>query len=269
MSTNPQAAADIMAAQTKLIKQLGLETEAKAVGIKLSNPYLEQFITTDPEMLALKDTVARLANKSINVLILGETGTGKELIAHALHGERKGNFVAVNCAGVPSELLESEFFGHERGAFTGAVQHQDGYIAQAQDGTLFLDEIGDLPMLLQSKLLRFLQDKRFRTVGGTKEHQSNCRIVCATNQNIPTMIARRRFRSDLYYRIKGTVLKLKPLSDRPEADVQTIVSKFSKRADKPAFAEYLIGLIKSDTLQGNVRELLSMIEEDNILNEGN
>lgn len=262
---NPITKADLLSRHIAAIKELGLTELAKDIGVSISNPYLDQFLTTDNDLNNVKETVIKLTDKQLPIIIIGESGTGKELIAHALHGDRKGQFIAVNCAGVPGELLESEFFGHERGAFSGAYNKQDGYIAQAQDGTLFLDEIGDLPHLLQAKLLRFLQDKRYRPIGSTKEQQSNCRIISATNQNIPGLIGARRFRADLYYRLKGSIIRLKSLKERPKEDIELLVNKYSERKEKTELIDRLYEQVQTDVIKGNVRELLNVINEDNCL----
>lgn len=177
----------------------------KATGLPLrsdeTEEWLAKFITQDAIMLKLKDTVRKLAKHNDPILIQGDTGTGKEILAHALHGKRAGKFLAINCAGLPENLIESELFGHTRGAFTGAMSDKKGMMVEAKDGTLFLDEIGEMPLLMQSKLLRAIQDNEVRPVGSNEHRAINCRFVFATNQNIKEMVVNRTFRIDLYARI--------------------------------------------------------------------
>lgn len=187
--------------------------------------HLRQFITNDSELLAMKEDVIRLAKCPHEVLITGETGTGKELIARALRGDREGKFVAVNCAGLPENLIESELFGHTKGSFTGADSSRAGLFAIANDGALFLDEIGELPMQMQGKLLRALQDKTIRRVGSKEEEPINCKFICATNKNVKGMVEQGTFRQDLYARISTFELHIKSLSER-RGDVVSIVNSF-------------------------------------------
>lgn len=184
--------------------------------------WLRRFITVDPDMLSLKDDVRKLAAESDEVLIYGETGTGKEIIARALHGERIGKFVAVNCAGLPRELIESELFGHMKGSFTGAIETKQGLMTIAKNGTLFLDEIGEMPIDVQGKLLRALQEKIIRKVGGNANEEISCRVVSATNKNLSEMVAAKQFRVDLYARLSTFELHTKPLRSRL-SDVVPIV----------------------------------------------
>src|SRR6185369_1953194 len=161
-------------------------------------------ITGSPEMLKVTRTIERVAGADVSVMLLGASGTGKELLARGLHDtspRSKGAFVAINCAAIPDTLLESELFGHEKGAFTGAVKTTEGKIEQAHGGTLFLDEVGDIPLQLQVKLLRFLQERVIERIGGRKSIEVDTRIVCATHQNLEAMIGDGRFREDLFYRL--------------------------------------------------------------------
>lgn len=204
-------------ALTKAIAEAGLTDLAHEAGMKIldyTDSVLSEFITQDPDMLQMKADVRLLAKETCNVLILGESGTGKDIIARALHGNRSGEFVAINCAGIPNELLEGEFFGATKGSYTGCHQDKVGLIEIANNGTLFLDEIGDMPLLLQSKLLKFLDSHKYRRVGDTKERDSNCRIVSATNQNIQSLIDECKFRLDLYYRLNDWLINIKPLRER-------------------------------------------------------
>src|ERR671913_554345 len=167
---------------------------------------LGTMVTAAPEMLKVARTIERVANADVSVMLLGASGTGKELLAKGLHqssGRREGAFVAINCAAIPDNLLEAELFGYEKGAFTGAVKTTEGKIEQAEGGTLFLDEVGDIPLPLQVKLLRFLQERTIERIGGRSPIAVDTRIVCATHQDLEAMIAAGRFRDDLYYRLSG------------------------------------------------------------------
>jgi two-component system, NtrC family, response regulator len=182
-----------------------------------SNSPLAGVIATDEAMLKVCRMVEKVAPTDVSVLILGESGTGKELLAHAIHAlsaRSTGRFVAINCAAIPEQLLESELFGHEKGAFTGAVKQTLGKVEMAEGGTLFLDEIGDMPAPLQAKLLRFLQDRVIERLGGRKPIPVNVRVVCATNQDLQALILEQRFRQDLYYRISAVTVNVPPLRQR-------------------------------------------------------
>jgi len=210
-----------------------------------ADQWLEKFITQDVEMLALKRIVSRLAGYEDTVLIHGESGTGKELIARALHGQRKGKFVDVNCGGFPEHLFESEMFGHVKGAFTGAYADKTGLIAQANNGTLFIDEIAELPMFMQTKLLRVIQERVFRRVGGVVNEPFTTRIVAATHARLRD---NPRFREDLYWRISTVELEITPLRERL-GDVPLILNSMGYTG---------AALVCSDPvnfLRGNVREL--------------
>lgn len=225
---------------------------------------LKNFLTVYPPLVSIKtELIPKLTPSDIPVLILGETGTGKEMIAESLHGERKGKLVKVSCCSIPGELLESEFFGAKKGAYTGCNYDKEGYIKEADGGTLFLDEIGDMPLLLQGKLLRVLNDKRYRRVGDMEERVSNFRVVSATNR-FDIKKEPERFRSDVYHRLAGTVIKLPSLGKRGVEDIKLIVDKFvlPGRVD---IAEKILADVTARTLDGNVRELLNIIQEHNVL----
>lgn len=182
---------------------------------KSTEEYLAQLLTSDSRMLELKDKCRRLSTISDTILITGETGTGKELIARSLHGSRTGKFYAVNCGGFPEHIVDSILFGHRRGSFTGADRDHTGVFISAQDGTVFLDEIAELPMLMQSKLLRVLQEHEVTPVGSNRTFKTNARIVCATNKHLRQQIEiHRTFREDLYWRISTFTLETIPLRDR-------------------------------------------------------
>jgi two-component system NtrC family response regulator len=228
---------------------------------------------------ALQEVLGRAARASATdatVLIRGESGTGKELLARSIHGLSRradGAFVAINCAALPETLLESELFGHERGAFTGAVALQRGRIEQAAGGTLFLDEIGDLPATVQVKLLRFLQEREFSRLGGTETLRADVRVITATHRDLEKLIGEGRFREDLYYRIHVVNLVLPPLRDRRE-DIPELVehflSRYAKRYDRAVEGmsrEAMDALIKY-AYPGNVRELENILEQAVVLARG-
>jgi PAS domain S-box-containing protein len=217
-----------------------------------------------------------VAPTDANVLILGETGTGKELVARAIHRispRRNLPFITLNCAAIPTGLLESELFGYERGAFTGALQQKIGRFEMAHRGTLFLDEVGDIPLDLQPKLLRALQEKAFERLGGTKTIPIDVRLVAATNRNLTQMMRDKLFRSDLYYRLKVFPITTPPLRDHPE-DIPVLVRHFTKKYAGKMGRQ--IDKIPSETMQalvnwhwpGNVRELENFIERSVILSSG-
>jgi formate hydrogenlyase transcriptional activator len=210
------------------------------------------------------------------VLINGETGTGKELIAEAIHkwsGRSNGPFVKVNCAAIPSDLLENELFGHERGAYTGAIARSIGRFERANRGTLFLDEIGDLPLKLQPKLLRVLQDRRFERLGGSTTIHSDVRVICATHRNLTELTGERQFRADLFYRLSVFPIELPPLRERPE-DIRLLAHHFAMnyadRMRKPitAISEEFMAALARHSWPGNVRELQNVIERSVILSTG-
>ena len=221
----------------------------------------------------LKEQIRKVAPYDVSVLILGESGSGKELVARALHNlsPRKDKpFVAINCAALPAELLESELFGYKKGAFTGALSNKEGLIEKADGGTLFLDEIGDMPLPLQAKLLRFLETKTFIPLGSTEEKRVDVRVIAATNKDLKREIEKGNFREDLYYRIATIAIKVPPLRERRE-DIPLLVEYFADLFGKkygkeikrisPKFINYLQSL----PLEGNVRELRNMVEREVIL----
>jgi two-component system nitrogen regulation response regulator GlnG len=211
-------------------------------------------------------SVARLTQNDLSVLITGESGTGKELVARALHefGTRKrGEFVALNMAAIPRELIESELFGHEKGAFTGANQRMDGRFAQAEGGTLFLDEIGDMPMETQTRLLRVLQEGEYTTIGGRQPIKTDVRVIAATHQDLRRLIRQGLFREDLYFRLNVVPLRLPPLRERLE-DIEELVRHFMARgADEglsvKSFDREAIDALKGHGWPGNVRELENLV----------
>jgi two-component system response regulator PilR (NtrC family) len=227
-----------------------------------------QLVGTSRAMEQLSELVARVSNTKTNVLIGGESGTGKELVARAIHDQsdrRDQPFVAVNCGAIPENLLESELFGHVKGAFTGAVQNKPGLFESAHRGTLFLDEIGELPSSLQVKLLRVIQDKAVRRVGGTSDHQVDVRIVAATNRRLEEEVAAGRFREDLYYRLNVIQIALPPLRERADDIpllVQHFVEKYAAELGKPVrgFSDEALSRLLDHAFPGNVRELENLVE---------
>src|SRR6266853_696701 len=222
------------------------------------------------------DMVRVVAPTAATVLINGETGTGKELIAEAIHkysDRSNGPFVKVNCAAIPAGLLESELFGHERGAFTGAVARAIGRFERANGGTLFLDEIGDLPLELQPKLLRVTQERQFERLGGTATIHTDVRVICATHRNLAEMIDEREFRADLFYRLSVFPIALPALRERPE-DIPLLICHFAMdyadRMQKPiqAISDEFIAALARHSWPGNVRELQNFIERSVILATG-
>jgi putative PEP-CTERM system response regulator len=232
-------------------------------------------ITASPEMLKVTRTIERVAPAAVSVMLLGASGTGKELLARGLHdaSRRKGAFVAINCAAIPDALLESELFGHEKGAFTGAVRTVEGRIEQAQDGTLFLDEIGDVPLPLQVKLLRFLQERVIERLGGRRAIPVDVRVVCATHRDLDAMVAAETFREDLYYRLAEIVVRVPGLAERP-GDAALLARHFTTRYAKqmnPAvtgLAADARAAIDGWGWPGNVRELENRIKRAVIMADG-
>ena len=238
---------------------------------------LSGLITRDPEMLRVCRMIEKVAASNATVMLLGESGTGKEVLANGLHQaspRRAGKFVAINCAAIPENLLESELFGYEKGAFTGAAKTTPGRIETANGGTLMLDEIGDLPFPLQSKLLRFLQERVIERVGGRSEIPVDVRIVCATHQDLTALTKEGRFREDLYYRLAEIVIEIPPLRARP-GDAALLAHAFVRRfAQEQNRGSMMLGedaakAIEAHAWPGNVRELASCIRRAVIMADGN
>ena len=231
-------------------------------------------ITRDPEMLRICRVIERVSGSDATVLLLGESGTGKEVLAQGLHqaSKRSGKFVAINCAAIPETLLESELFGYEKGAFTGATKTTMGKIETAHGGTLMLDEIGDLPQPLQAKLLRFLQERKIERIGGRQEIAVDVRVVCATHQNLEDLIRAQRFREDLYYRLAEIVINVPPLRDRV-GDALMLAQAFLRRFSQDqrralTFSDEALIAIERFDWPGNVRQLLNAIKRGAIMCEG-
>ncbi|MDO8651329.1 MAG: PEP-CTERM-box response regulator transcription factor [Undibacterium sp.] len=233
-------------------------------------------ISRDPGMLKVCRSIEKVAPSSASVMLLGDSGTGKEVLARALHQlspRQDKRFMAINCAAIPENLLESELFGYEKGAFTGAVKQNLGKIELANEGTFFLDEVGDLPMPLQAKLLRFLQERVVERIGGHKEIPVDVRIVCATHQNLKELATAGRFREDLYYRLSEIVINIPPLAARI-GDAALLAhhfkNKFNAKEGRPGlnFSQEALALIESHPWPGNVREMENCIKRAIIMADG-
>lgn len=250
------------------LHRLEEENRRLAARVEKDEKVLGRLLTAAPEMIRVGRTIERVANTNVSVMLLGASGTGKELLARGLHeasARAKRAFVAINCAAIPENLLESELFGHEKGAFTGAVKTTPGKIEQAAGGTLFLDEVGDIPLQLQVKLLRFLQERVIERVGSRESIPVDTRIVCATHQDLEAMIAEGRFREDLFYRLAEIVVRIPGLAERP-GDATLLAKAFLHRYARemnPAvrgFATDALAAIDAWHWPGNVRELENRVK---------
>lgn len=254
----------------------GIEADNRRLADAAGSPSaLGGLITAAPEMMKVARTIERVAANNVAVMLLGASGTGKELLARGLHqaSRRKGAFVAINCAAIPENLLEAELFGHEKGAFTGAIKTTEGKIELAQGGTLFLDEVGDISLPLQVKLLRFLQERVIERIGGRKPIPVDTRIVCATHQNLEAMIADGRFREDLYYRLAEIVIRIPALKERPgDAALlaRAFLERFAREMGRPVtgFAADALAAIDAWSWPGNVRELENRVKRAVIMADG-
>ncbi|ALT77292.1 PEP-CTERM-box response regulator transcription factor [Paucibacter sp. KCTC 42545] len=252
-----------------------LQQENRRLQTAQQTEALSGLVTRDPGMLRICRTLEKVASSDATVLLLGESGTGKELLAQGLHetSKRKGRFVAINCAAIPENLLESELFGYEKGAFTGASKTTVGKIETANGGTLMLDEIGDLPMALQAKLLRFLQERSIERVGGRQEIPIDIRVLGATHQNLKSLISEGKFREDLYYRLAEIVLEIPPLRERCGDAVllaNVFLKKYAAERRRPtmSFAEDAVRAIELHQWPGNVRELQNVVKRASIMADG-
>jgi two-component system NtrC family response regulator len=252
-----------------------IEAENRRLEQSGGGQVLGSIISSAPEMMKVAKTIERVATADVSVMLLGASGTGKELLARAVHEKsgRKGDFIAINCAAIPETLLEAELFGYERGAFTGAVKSNVGKIEMAEGGTLFLDEVGDIPLPLQVKLLRFLQERVIERIGGRQPIPVDTRIVCATHQDLDAMTADGRFREDLYYRLAEIVVKIPSLAERPGDAVllaRHFVNRFGKELNTKvqSLSADAVAAIDAYGWPGNVRELENRIKRAVIMADG-
>ena len=283
-----RGAFDFIAKGSDLIKRLSVAVKNAVDRVALSEQLktlqkqlgagarFEEFLTVSPKTLSILKTLDAVVNSGVTVLIEGESGTGKELIARGIHqrGSRKGGpFVVANCAGIPESLLESEMFGYEKGAFTGATTRRIGRFEAAHGGTLFLDEIGEMPLALQAKLLRVLQDHTFERVGGNESVRVDVRVISATNRDLQEEVRRGRFREDLYYRLAVFPVRLPPLRERPE-DIPVLAQHFLRRfaaeegKDVSGFTPDAMAALSALPYPGNVRELQNLVRHAVILTNG-
>ncbi len=254
-----------------------LEIENRMLAAKQRVSALQGLITSSEPMLKICRTVEKVAPANATVLLLGESGTGKEVLARGVHelSPRAGKrFVAINCAAIPDTLLESELFGYEKGAFTGATKQTIGRIEYANEGTLFLDEIGDLPMPLQAKLLRFLQERVIERLGGRGEVPVDVRVVCATHRDLAGMIREGSFREDLYYRLSEISVNIPPLRERPGDAVllaQVFLDRYAREQGRNirGFTADALSALEAHAWPGNVREMENLIKRATIMAEGN
>ncbi|NBC12759.1 MAG: PEP-CTERM-box response regulator transcription factor [Gammaproteobacteria bacterium] len=253
-----------------------LEREYRKLAIAMPESPFGELIAVSPQMLEVCRSVEKLAPADVTTLILGESGTGKEVlvrILHSLSNRSTRRLVAINCAAIPEALLESELFGYEKGAFTGAVKTTRGKIETADRGLLFLDEIGDLPLSLQAKLLRFLQERVIERIGGRQEIPVDVRVICATHQDLPKLIKDGRFREDLYYRINEATINVPPLRERQDDAVvlaRAFLSRFAARHRKQVktFTRQALTIIESYEWPGNVRELENRVKRAVVMADG-
>jgi two-component system, NtrC family, response regulator HydG len=275
--TKPFSNEELKLAVARALDDLQLRREVHRLRGELARRYgLDNIIASNPKMIELRQMLEQVADAPASVLITGESGTGKELFARTLHFQsrrREAPFVPVNCAAIPEALLESELFGYVRGAFTDARQSKSGLFQSARNGTLFLDEIGQMPLALQAKLLRVIEDKMVRPLGATEETPVDVRIVAATNSDLEKEIGDGRFRSDLYYRIATVHLTIPPLRERPE-DLALLIGHFLARACAEAGRSLLriddeaMACLRRYSWPGNIRELQNAIQRAVILSRG-
>lgn len=261
---------------TRALHVHALEVENRQLIARQGGSALNGLITSSDSMLKVCRTVEKVAPANATVLLLGESGTGKEVLARGVHelSPRVGKrFVAINCAAIPDTLLESELFGYEKGAFTGAAKQTIGRIEYANEGTLFLDEIGDLPMPLQAKLLRFLQERVIERLGGRGEIPVDVRVVCATHRDLAGMIREGNFREDLYYRLSEITIKIPPLRERPGDAVllaQAFLERYARELGRSlrGFTSDALSALEAHAWPGNVREMENLIKRAAIMAEG-
>jgi two-component system, NtrC family, response regulator len=258
------------------VRAIEVENQRLAARVGADNRVLGTMITAAPEMTKVARTIERVAAADVSVMLLGASGTGKELLARGLHDaspRRSGAMIAINCAAIPENLLESELFGHEKGAFTGAVKSTEGKIELAHGGTLFLDEVGDIPLPLQVKLLRFLQERVIERIGGRKPIAVDTRIVCATHRDLDAMVADGSFREDLYYRLAEIVVRIPSLAERPGDAVllaRHFVQQYAPKLNPlvKGLAPDAVALVDGWHWPGNVRELENRLKRAVIMADG-
>ncbi|MCP9464596.1 MAG: sigma-54 dependent transcriptional regulator [Nitrospira sp.] len=275
--TKPVKKDELIRVVERVIREAALRREVDRLRKEVRKEYsFHQILGKSKAIQAVFDLIRRVADSPTNVLITGESGTGKELVAKAIHynsSRKEAPFVPVNCAAIPEQLLESELFGHMRGAFTDAKTDKRGLFEEAQKGTLFLDEISELPLMLQAKLLRAIQEKEIRRVGATKPIAVDVRIIAATNLNLADEVKNKRFREDLYYRLNVIELKLPPLRERRE-DIPLLVNAFLKKCAEASgrpvkgVSEAALAMLIDYSWPGNVRELENVIERAVTLSRG-
>ena len=276
--TKPFRLDEVKAVIDKALERRTLVRENKVLKAELGDRGLSHdLIGTSASMRAVHNLITRVASTRTNVLVLGESGTGKELVARAIHrqSERAEKaFVVINCGAIPENLLESELFGHKRGTFTGATQDRPGMFQAADGGTLFLDEIGEMPLQMQVKLLRALQERKVRAVGDAREVAVDVRVVAATNRDLAAEVNAGRFREDLYYRLNVIAIELPPLRERPE-DIEALahhfLRKFTREFGKPWLMDFdheVLALLRTHRFSGNVRELENLVERAVALEDG-
>ncbi len=262
-----------------LLKQIEekekLEDKIEVLKEEIKRLRKEEFIIISEKMKKIFSDARKVAQTDATVLITGESGVGKEVLARFIHKEskRKGNFVAISCTAIPSELLEAELFGYEKGAFTGADKSKKGKFELADKGTLFLDEIGDMPLSLQAKLLRFLQEKQLERLGSIESVEVDTRIICATNKNLENMVKEGKFREDLYYRINVINFHIPPLRERKEEIIplfEFYIEKFSEKyhLKRPILTDKVKKKLMAYSFPGNVRELINLAERVVLLRSG-
>ncbi len=267
----------------RALRQRALQDEVEALRQQLRGRHaFQNVLSKSPRMAEVFDLIGHISDTTSTALVIGETGTGKELVARAIHqassGARPGAFVAINCAAFPETLLESELFGHEKGSFTGATGLRRGRFEQSHKGTLFLDEVGDIPLSMQVKLLRVLQERKFERVGGSDPVEVDIRVVAATHRSLEQLVKEGKFREDLFYRLNVVRIDLPPLRDRPE-DVPVLAAHFCQKFGKPGAVPTIgpeaMELLVSCDWPGNVRQLENAIERacvtarDGVIRPGN
>ncbi|MBB3033034.1 PEP-CTERM-box response regulator transcription factor [Alteriqipengyuania lutimaris] len=270
------AALEMIVGRALNLHRIEAENRRLAEKVGENKTVLGTLITGAPEMVKVARTIERVAGTDASIMLLGASGTGKELLARGLHDSsprRDGAFVAINCAAIPENLLESELFGHEKGAFTGAIKTTEGKIERAHGGTLFLDEVGDIPLALQVKLLRFLQERTIERIGGRKAISVDTRIVCATHRDLDAMIGNETFREDLYYRLAEIVVRIPSLAERAGDAVllaKAFLTRFAREmnAQVKGFAPDALAALDAHAWPGNVRELENRVKRAVIMADG-